>query len=42
MRKEFPRLLKSPTLWTPSFFCATTGNASTETVRRYIENQTGN
>ena len=41
LRKEFPRLLKLPTLWTPSFFCATTGNTSTETVRKYIENQTG-
>ncbi|NES02580.1 MAG: IS200/IS605 family transposase [Okeania sp. SIO2F4] len=41
LRKEFPRLLKLPTLWTPSFFCATTGNASTETVRKYIESQTG-
>ncbi len=41
LRKEFPRLLKLPTLWTPSFFCATTGNASTETVRKYIETQTG-
>ncbi|MGK7921046.1 MAG: IS200/IS605 family transposase [Trichodesmium sp.] len=41
LRKEFPRLLKLPTLWTPSFFCATTGNASTETIRKYIENQTG-
>ncbi|MGD1699961.1 transposase [Dapis sp. BLCC M229] len=28
-------------LWTPSFFCATTGNASMETVRKYIESQTG-
>ncbi|MGD1806462.1 IS200/IS605 family transposase [Dapis sp. BLCC M126] len=41
LRKEFPRLLKLPTLWTPSFFCATTGNASTQTLRKYIENQTG-
>ncbi len=41
LRKEFPRLLKLPTLWTPSFFCATTGNASTESIRKYIENQTG-
>ncbi|MDY7006241.1 MAG: IS200/IS605 family transposase [Cyanobacteriota bacterium] len=41
LRKEFPRLLKLPTLWTPSFFCATTGNASTQTVRKYIESQTG-
>ncbi len=58
LRKEFPELLKLPTLWTPSYFVATisegvpqgdtashisfrTGNASTETVRRYIENQKG-
>lgn len=41
LRKEFPELLKLPTLWTPSYFCATTGNASTETVKKYIESQTG-
>ncbi len=41
LRKEFPQLLKLPTLWTPSYFVATTGNASTETVRKYIENQKG-
>jgi len=41
LRKEFPELLKLPTLWTPSYFCATTGNASTETVKKYIETQTG-
>jgi putative transposase len=39
LRKEFPHLLKLPTLWTPSYFCATTGNASTETIKKYIENQ---
>lgn len=41
LRKEFPELLKLPTLWTPSYFCATTGNASTETIKKYIENQKG-
>ncbi|NEO66990.1 MAG: IS200/IS605 family transposase [Moorea sp. SIO4G2] len=41
LRKEFPELLKLPTLWSPSYFCSTTGNASTETVRRYIKNQRG-
>lgn len=41
LRKEFPELLKLPTLWTPSYFCATTGNASTETVKKYIESQRG-
>ncbi|WAN69105.1 IS200/IS605 family transposase [Moorena producens JHB] len=41
LRKEFPELLKLPTLWSPSYFCSTTGNASTETVKRYIQNQKG-
>ncbi len=41
LRKEFPELLKLPTLWTPSYFCATTGNTSAETVKKYIESQTG-
>ncbi|WP_039897085.1 IS200/IS605 family transposase [Lyngbya sp. PCC 8106] len=41
LRKEYPHLLKLPTLWTPSYFCATTGNASTETIKKYIENQKG-
>jgi putative transposase len=40
LRKEFPELLKLPTLWTPSYFCSTAGNASTETIKKYIENQT--
>ncbi|NEP03329.1 MAG: IS200/IS605 family transposase [Symploca sp. SIO2E9] len=39
LRKEFPTLLKLPSLWTPSYFCSTTGNASTETVKKYIESQ---
>jgi putative transposase len=41
LRKEFPELLKLPTLWTPSYFCATTGNACTETIKKYIESQRG-
>lgn len=41
MRKEFPELLKLPTLWTPSYFVSTTGNVCTETVKRYIEQQKG-
>ncbi|NES84573.1 MAG: IS200/IS605 family transposase [Moorea sp. SIO2B7] len=39
LRKEFPSLLKLPTLWTPSYFVASTGNTSTETVKKYIESQ---
>jgi putative transposase len=39
IRKEFPELLKLPTLWTPSYFVSTAGNVCTETVQRYIEQQ---
>jgi putative transposase len=40
LRKEFPELLRLPSLWTPSYFVGSVGNVSTETVRRYIESQT--
>lgn len=39
LRKEFPELLKLPSLWTRSYFCSTAGNVSNETIRRYIEAQ---
>ena len=39
LRKEFPELLKLPTLWTPSYFVSTAGNVCTETVKRYIAQQ---
>ena len=39
LRKEFPELLKLPTLWMPSYFVSTAGNICTETVKRYIEAQ---
>ena len=39
LRKEFPELLKIPTLWTPSYFVCTAGNICTETVKKYIEQQ---
>ena len=41
LRKEYPELLKLPTLWSPSYFVATAGNVSTETIKKYIENQKG-
>lgn len=41
LRKEFPHLNKLPSLWTPTYFVATTGQVSTEVVRQYIENQKG-
>lgn len=39
LRKEFPHLLKIPSLWTHSYFVSTAGNVSNETIRRYIEEQ---
>ncbi|NMG19258.1 IS200/IS605 family transposase [Brasilonema bromeliae] len=39
LRKEFPELLKLPTLWTPSYFVSTAGNISTEAVKNYIAQQ---
>ena len=41
LREEFPSLLKLPSLWSPSYFVATTGQVSTDTIRKYIENQRG-
>ncbi len=39
LRKEFPELLKLPSLWTRSYFASTAGNVSSETIQRYIEAQ---
>lgn len=39
LRQEFPHLLKLPSLWTHSYFVSTAGNVSSETVKRYIEEQ---
>ena len=41
LRKEFPNLKKLPSLWTPTYFVATTGQVSTDVVKRYIETQRG-
>ena len=40
LREEFPELLRMPSLWTRSYFCSTAGNVSSETIRRYIAEQT--
>jgi putative transposase len=40
LRKEFPELLKIPSLWTRSYFVSTAGNVSSDTIRKYIEAQT--
>lgn len=39
LRKEFPHLLKLPSLWTHSYFVSTAGNISNETIKKYIEAQ---
>ena len=40
LRQEFPMLKrKLPTLWTNSYFCATTGGAPLAIIKQYIEQQ---
>jgi putative transposase len=41
LRKAFPDLLKLPSMWTRSYFAATAGHVSQETIQRYIAAQTG-
>lgn len=40
LRQEFPHLKrKLPSLWTNSYFVATTGGVTLETLKRYVEGQ---
>lgn len=39
LRKEFPELMKMPSMWTRSYFVSTAGNVSSETIQKYIEQQ---
>ena len=39
IREEFSHLQHLPSLWTRSYFVSTAGNVSSETTRRYVENQ---
>ncbi len=42
LRKEFPELKRRlPSLWTNSYFVATTGGVTIETMKKYIESQKG-
>ena len=41
LREKYPALRRLPSLWTRSYFAATAGNVSNETVKRYIEAQKG-
>jgi putative transposase len=39
LREEFSHLKHLPSLWTRSYFVSTAGNVSSETIKRYVENQ---
>lgn len=39
LREEFSELSKMPGLWTRSYFVSTAGNVSSETIKKYVENQ---
>ena len=39
IRDEFPVLRGMSSLWTRSYFVSTAGNVSSETIKKYIENQ---
>ena len=39
LRIKYPVLRKLPSLWTRSYFAATAGNVSAETIQRYINQQ---
>lgn len=39
LRKEFPELLKMPSMWTTSYFVSTAGNVSSDTIQKYIAAQ---
>ncbi|HEY9845056.1 MAG TPA: transposase, partial [Candidatus Caenarcaniphilales bacterium] len=41
LRREFPELLKLPSMWTRSYFASTAGNVSGQIIQRYIEAQKG-
>ena len=41
LRRRYPELLKLPSLWTRSFFAASAGSVSKETIQRYIAAQKG-
>ena len=41
LRREFPSLLKLPSMWTRSYFCSTASNVSRATIRAYFDAQKG-
>lgn len=39
IRQEFKHLGRMPSLWTRSFFVSTAGNVSSDTIKKYIDEQ---
>lgn len=39
LREEFKELNKMPSLWTRSYFVSTAGNVSSDTIKRYVDEQ---
>jgi putative transposase len=39
LRQEFKHLTHLPSLWTRSYLVSTAGNVSSETIKRYLEEQ---
>ena len=39
LRQEFKQLQHMPSLWTRSFLVSTAGNVSSDTIKKYIEEQ---
>jgi putative transposase len=39
LRQEFPHLNHLQSLWTRSFFVSTAGNVSSDTIKKYVEEQ---
>lgn len=39
LRQEFEHLQHLPSLWTRSYFVSTAGNVSSETIKKYVEEQ---
>ncbi len=39
LRKEFPELMKLPSIWTRAYFVSTAGHVASSTIQKYIEAQ---
>lgn len=39
LRREFPQIAASKSLWTRSYFASTAGNVSSEVIKRYVLSQ---